>query len=128
LVYGVEDFIKLLQLINEYAKERDAPSERLGLWGVCNLSAHFAGIYCTYEGRQSRSHGLRPGARRRQGYPRPKGRKLCSLIRAILSLSTSKPHKHALVVLFAVVCVRTLVSLLSRVFGGMCAHFVLKRA
>ena len=67
--------------LNEYAKEREAPSECQGRWGLCNLSAHFVGIYCTYSGRRNRSHGLRRGARRRQGCPGHLGGKLCSLIR-----------------------------------------------
>ena len=45
------------------------------------------------------------------------------------SPSTSKAHKHPLkLVSCAVVCVRTVVLLLSLVFGLLCAHFVLVRA
>ena len=62
-------------------KEREAPSEWQGRWDVCNLSVHFVGKDCTYLCRQERSHGLRRGARRRQGCPGHQGRKLCSLIR-----------------------------------------------
>jgi hypothetical protein len=61
--------------LNEYAKEREAPSEYQGRWGVFNLSAHFAGIHCTNMGCTSRSNSLRPGARRRKGCPRHQGRK-----------------------------------------------------
>ncbi len=73
--------IKVIITLNEYAKEREAPSEWQGRWGVCNLSVHFAGMDCTYACRPRRSHGLRRGARRRQGYPGHPERKLCSLIR-----------------------------------------------
>ncbi len=61
--------------LNEYAKEHEAPSECQGRWFVCNLSAHFAGPYCTYVGRPRWSHSLRPGTRRRQGCPRHHKRK-----------------------------------------------------
>ena len=72
---------RVIITLNEYAKEREAPSEWQGRWDVCNLSAHFAGFDCTYFVRPIRSHGLRRGARRRQGCPGHPGRKLCSLSR-----------------------------------------------
>ena len=72
---------RVIITLNEYAKEREAPSEWQGRWDVCNLSAHFAGIYCTYLGHPKRSHGLCRGARRRQGCLGHPGGKLCSRIR-----------------------------------------------
>ena len=45
---------RVIITLNEYAKECEAASECLGLWGVCNLSAHFAGRDCTYERRRAR--------------------------------------------------------------------------
>ena len=73
--------MRFIITLNEYAKEREAPSEWQGRWDVCNLNAHFVGGDCTFLGRPMRSHGLRRGARCRQccaGHPE---RKLCSLIR-----------------------------------------------
>ncbi len=67
--------------IRQGVKEREAPSEWQGWWDVCYLSAHFVGMDCTYLGRLFRSHGLRGGARHRQGCPGHEERKLCSLIR-----------------------------------------------
>ncbi len=61
-----KDIIAIITL-NEYTKEREAPSECQGRWVVCNLSAFFTGTDCTHTGRRKRSHSLRPGARRRQG-------------------------------------------------------------
>ncbi len=53
---------------------------------MCNLNAHSAGMDCTYECRRERYNGHRRGARRRQGCPEHKGRKLCSLIRRFVTL------------------------------------------
>ena len=39
---------RVIITLDEYAKEREAPSEWQGRWYVCNLSAHFAGTDCTY--------------------------------------------------------------------------------
>ncbi len=61
--------IRVIITLNEYSKEREAPSECKELWGVCNFSAHFAGENCTYSCRPRRSHGLRRGAHRCQGCP-----------------------------------------------------------
>ena len=43
---------RVIIMLNEYAKEREAPSECQGRWGMCNLTAHFAGSDCTHICRQ----------------------------------------------------------------------------
>ena len=75
--------VRVIITLNEYANasRSGAPSEWQGRWDVCNLSAHFAGGDCTYERHLWRSHGLRGGARRRQGCPGHQERTLRSLIR-----------------------------------------------
>ena len=47
-IFSVNKAIRVIITLNEYAKECEAASECLGLWGVCNLSAHFAGGDCAY--------------------------------------------------------------------------------
>ncbi len=72
---------KRVIIIRQGVKELEAQSEWQGRWDVCNLSAHFVGMDCTYACRWERSDGLCRGARRRQGCPGHEERKLCSLTR-----------------------------------------------
>jgi hypothetical protein len=113
--------IRVIITLREYAKEREAPSECQGRWGVCNLSTHFAGRDCTHGGRRERPHGLRPGARRRQGCPRHQDRNLCSLIRLSCHTRIAQPIQATQApaetcFVRCCVCVRTVVVLLLLVY------------